>query len=121
MSEAASSLNTETQSAGPRPALQLLSNRPEVATTTDPIERTVARAAAVGATLGFVFTTVVVSIAGTIGGAGFGASLGLAVFIGMWSGIGAGFMFGATVPFSRHLDAAHADRPVTEEMETASP
>lgn len=69
------------------------------------------RKAAFGAVAGFVLSTVAVVVAGVAGGMGAGAALGLGAFVGLWGGVGFGFMMGATVPLSRHLDAAHARRP----------
>ena len=108
MSEAASDLSIDSESRGEAPTLHLVSGTADTEPSISPIERSVGRSAAVGAVLGFVITTVVVMVAGAIGGIGIGASIGLAVFIGMWSGVGAGFMFGATIPFARHFDAVQA-------------
>lgn len=83
--------------------------------TTDPAptgaeEPDVWRNAAVGAVIGFLVTTLATTAAGLAAGIEPGSALGLGAFIGSWGGAGFGFMMGATVPFARHLEAAHARR-----------
>ena len=76
-------------------------------------EPDVVHSAMLGYIVGFLTVAVAITVAGTLGGLGFGASLGLGVFVGIWGGGGFGFMIGATVPFSRHLDAQAVARQTT--------
>ena len=94
---------------GPPPVRPQLEVVKDVAETKDSNsvadEPDVGRSAMLGYVVGFFVVAVGITVAGTLGGLGFGASLGLGVFVGIWGGGGFGFMMGATVPFSRYLDA----------------
>ena len=70
-------------------------------------EPNIGRSGLIGAVIGFIMVTLAVTIGGTLGGIHPDAALGIGVAAGMWGGAGFGFMMGATVPFSRYLDALH--------------
>jgi hypothetical protein len=70
-------------------------------------EPNIGRSGLIGAVIGFIVVTLAVTIGGTLGGIHPDAALGIGIAAGMWGGAGFGFMMGATVPFSRYLDALH--------------
>jgi hypothetical protein len=107
----------------PRPALEVVRNEPVTALTTSDAsavssataEPHIGRSAMIGVVIGFFTVMIAVTIGSLLLGIEPGGALGIGGFVGVWGGGGFGFMFGATIPLARHLDAVHAhDRSTTD-------